>query len=80
MLSPGLALSKRVTVSSVNSVFSNITTASAPSGIGAPVMMRTAVPWVTGRLGTLPAATSSRTCSVTGLSRLAPALSAARKA
>ncbi len=36
-----------------------MTTESAPSGIGAPVMMREDVPGVTGRVGTAPATISS---------------------
>ena len=43
------------------SVCSTMTTASAPAGIGAPVMIRVAVPCSTVRVGTAPAVISSRT-------------------
>ena len=45
--------------SSISSVCSTGTTASAPSGSGAPVMIRDAVPGVSGSRGTVPAAISS---------------------
>jgi hypothetical protein len=53
-----------------------MTTASAPSGIGAPVKIRIASPAASGRGAVCPAATSATTGSVTG----APARSAARTA
>ena len=50
------------------SVCSTCTTVSAPAGIGAPVMILMACPRPTARLGTLPAATSSRTSRRAGSS------------
>src|SRR5690606_22985720 len=61
---------------SSRSVRSTMTTASAPSGSGAPVKMRTASPGPSGRSAGCPAATSATTGSTTG----APAVSAARTA
>ena len=57
-------------------MFSTITTASAPGGIGAPVMMRSASPAPTLVSVALPAANVPTTRSSTG----APAVSAARTA
>jgi hypothetical protein len=57
-------------------VRSTITTASAPSGSGAPVKMRMASPAPSARVAGCPAATSCTTGSVTG----APATSLARTA
>ena len=51
MQAPGVAEARMITVSVPPSVASTGTTASAPSGMGAPVMMRTHVPSVTGTLG-----------------------------
>ena len=48
------------------SVSSTITTASQPSGNGAPVIMRMAVPGATAMLGAAPAANSPTTCNSTG--------------
>ena len=53
---------------SPSSVSSNGTTASAPSGRGAPVMMRMAAPCFTLCEGTSPAAMEPMTFSVTGAS------------
>src|SRR6059058_5426314 len=55
-----------VTTSFALSVSSTRTTVSAPSGIGAPVMMRIASPGPTARSGNAPAATSPTTRSSTG--------------
>ena len=62
------------------SVRSTITIASAPSGIGAPVMMRIASPGADGDVGAWPAASSPTTRSRTGASSSAPTVSAARTA
>ena len=69
-----------VTVFSPSTVFSYMMTASAPAGIGEPVMIRVAVPAVTGMVGTFPAGTDSSTRSVTGASSPAVCTSSARKA
>jgi hypothetical protein len=61
---------------SSRSVRSTMTTASAPSGSGAPVKMRIASPGPSGRVAGCPAATSATTGSVTG----AEATSSARTA
>ena len=61
-------------------VCSTITTASAPSGIGAPVKMRMASPGCSARSAGWPAATSATTGSTTGDASLAPDVSAARTA
>jgi hypothetical protein len=61
-------------------VRSTITTASAPSGIGAPVKMRIASPAARARAAGWPAATSATTGSSTGDASDAPAVSAARTA
>ena len=63
-----------------SSVSSNGTTASAPAGIGAPVMIRTAVPGSTCPSNTYPAASSPTTRSIAGASSVAPDVSAARTA
>src|SRR5438552_1346149 len=55
-----------VTTSLALSLSSTRTTVSAPSGIGAPVMMRIASPGPTSRSGNSPAATSLTTRSSTG--------------
>src|SRR3954462_12127980 len=62
------------------SVHSTGTTASAPAGIGAPVMMRTHRPGCTLYAPVLPAATSPTTGSATGVDSLAFATSADRTA
>ncbi len=62
------------------SVHSTGTTASAPAGIGAPVMIRRLSPRVTPRGAREPAGMSPTTGSSTGSSGLAPAVSAARTA
>ena len=55
-----------------SSVSSKGTTASAPGGIGAPVMIRTAVPTPTASCGSSPAATDPTTRSTTGEEPVAP--------
>ncbi len=62
------------------SVSSTGTTASAPSGNGAPVMMRAVSPGPTAASDTVPAGMSVTTRNVTGVSGLAPAVSAVRTA
>ena len=57
-----------------------MTTASAPSGIGAPVKIRIASPGPSPRGAGWPAATSATTGSSTGAASVAPAVSAARTA
>ena len=54
--------------------------ASAPSGTGAPVMIRAAFPSVIGQVGTLPAGITSVTSKVTGCSGEAAAVSTWRSA
>ena len=61
-------------------VHSTGTTASAPSGSGAPVMIRTAPPGASAAGRDEPAAASPATGSTTGASAQAPATSAARTA
>ena len=56
-----------MTEPSPGSVSSTLTMASAPAGIGAPVMILIASPGPTRRVGTLPAGTSSMTVSVAGV-------------
>src|SRR5439155_991297 len=68
------------TASPSRSVYSTITTASAPSGIGAPVMIRMASPSPTGCSGARPAGSSPATARRTGASGPAPAVSAASTA
>ena len=51
-----------------------------PAGIGAPVMMRTTLPAVTGLSARVPAGTSSTTIKVTGDASDAPAMSETRTA
>ena len=62
------------------SVHSTGTTASAPGGSGAPVMMRAAWPGPTWSRSAWPAATSPTTSRTAGNSSLAPATSATRTA
>ena len=63
----GFAAREIVTFSSSTTVSSTITTASAPSGIGAPVMIRIAWPSPTCRpAGSAPAGSVATTASVTG--------------
>ena len=62
------------------SVRSTGTTASAPAGIGAPVMIRMAVPGRTSSVARKPAGTSSITVSDTGADSVAEPMSAARTA
>ena len=62
------------------STTSYFTTASAPAGTGAPVMMRTAWPGPTSPSNTRPAASCPITASSTGAPSEAPARSAARRA
>jgi hypothetical protein len=66
-----------LTRSDPSSVHSTGTTASAPDGSSAPVMIRTHVPGATSSFRVSPAGISSRTGSVTGCSRVAAATSAA---
>ena len=80
MLLPGGTGAKKVASVSVNSVASKLMTASAPSGIGAPVRIFAHCPGATGFVGTAPAGISSVTRSVTGVSLAARARSALRKA
>ncbi len=61
-------------------VSSTITMASAPSGTGAPVMMRIASPGPTGTVGARPAGSSATIRRRTGVSAVAPAVSSARTA
>ena len=68
------------TLAADDRVRSTITTASAPAGIGAPVMMRIASPGPTATDGATPAASSATTRSVAGASSEAVAVSAARTA
>ena len=65
-----------VTVFLVKEVRSCMIMASAPSGTGAPVMIRAAFPSVIGQVGTLPAGITSVTSKVTGCSGEAAAVSA----
>ena len=62
------------------SVSSWRTTASAPGGSGAPVMIRTAVPAATAAAVGTPAANSPTTVNGTGREPVAPTRSAARTA
>src|SRR5262249_52468478 len=68
------------TASPSRSVYSTITTASAPPGTGAPGMIRIASPAPTDRVGAWPAGTAPATTSRPGASGAAPAVSAARTA
>jgi hypothetical protein len=54
----------RMTPSPTSVQSSHFTTASAPAGIGAPVITRIVWPGVTASVGTLPAVTSSSSRSV----------------
>ena len=77
MLAPASRSARIDTCSSPASVSSTRTTLSMPSGTGAPVMMRHAVPRIT-ELGALsPAAIVPDTASTTGNSAVAPRTSAA---
>jgi len=82
--SPGLAALRMATTSPSpppsTDVSSTITMASAPSGAGAPVMIRMASPGPTGTVGAFPAGSSATTRRRTGASGVAPAVSAARTA
>ena len=66
------ACSTRTPSSSSRAVRSTMTIASAPSGIGAPVMIRIASPGPTGTVGACPAGSSPTTCSRTGAPAAAP--------
>jgi hypothetical protein len=77
---PASADARNSTVSPLPRVRSTGTIASAPSASGAPVIVRTACPAPTRRLGICPAPTVSTTASLTGLLSDAPARSAARTA
>ena len=83
---PVLAAARISTVAGISdapagaSVSSTGTTVSAPGGIIAPVMIRSAVPGSTAASGARPAGTSPRTRRTTGASRLASATSPARTA
>ena len=70
----------RATSAAPPSVSSTGTTASAPSGMGAPVMIRSTWPGRSTCRRVSPAAMSSATGSTTGAARVAPASSAARTA
>ncbi len=70
------AISTRTPSSPTAAVRSTITTASAPGGIGAPVMIRTASPAPTARVGATPAGSVSTTARSTG----APTVSIERTA
>ena len=59
------------------SVSSTITTASAPSGMGAPVAISAHSPAPTCRWGTCPVKIVSIRCSVRGVAGLAPVVSSA---
>ncbi len=63
MLSPAVTTASTCTRSWTSRVRSTGTTASAPSGIGAPVMIRLAWPGPTVRVGVRPAVISSTTLS-----------------
>src|SRR5438034_3398918 len=78
--SPTCAACRMSTLAPEDCVRSTITTASAPAGIGAPVMMRIASPGPTATAGATPAASSPTTCSVAGAWWGASAVSAARTA
>ena len=69
-----------VTAAMPRSVHSSGTTASAPTGTGAPVMIRTHRPGCTVYVACEPAATSPTTGSCTGVAALADATSAYRTA
>ena len=77
---PADTASRTVTRSVSPSVSSTGTTASAPPGMAAPVMIRMQVPGVSSRLLVSPAAISPSTGSVTGVPALAPATSRASTA
>ena len=79
--SPGLAsCSTRTASSPSRRVRSTMTIASAPSGIGAPVMIRIASPGPTATVGAWPAGRSPTTRSRTGAPGAAADVSAARTA
>ncbi len=63
----GATASVAVMVPSCSLACSAMSTASAPSGTGAPVMMRTASPGPTARGKTLPGVTSPVTLKASGL-------------
>ena len=67
-------------LSPTSSTRSKGTTQSAPSGIGAPVISRTAVPGTTATLPMCPAWTVSVTDRTTGASGAAPRVSALLRA
>ena len=64
---PGVTASVAVITPSSSRVYSAINTASHPSGMGAPVMMRTAAPAPTLPSNTCPGVTSPTTLKVSGL-------------
>ncbi len=66
--------------SSASSVSSTITIASAPGGMAAPVMIRTARPGATSNVGGAPAGSKPTTSSRTGVADEAPTVSTARTA
>lgn len=77
---PGLADARISTISVPASVASTGTTAVAPAGTGAPVMMRCAEPAASVSASVRPAGMSSATGSLTGVAALAPAMSSASTA
>ena len=77
---PSAASVKILTFRPSFSVSSIRITASAPSGIGAPVMIRAAWPLPTAFRGIDPAGMSSTTSRMTGFSRVAPPVSLQRRA
>ena len=83
---PGFAGAENATVEpglpspASTATISYFTTASASSGSGAPVMMRTHSPGAMAPENTSPAPISAMTLSATGASSVAPAISSARRA
>ena len=76
----GLAVARIATVSVAPSVASTGTTAVAPDGTGAPVMIRCAVPGFSVSASVRPAGMSSATGNSTGSSGVAAATSSAMTA
>ena len=80
MFCPSAAAAKMSTLSPVRAVSSTITTASAPSGRGAPVAISAHVPVATVARDTWPVKIRSITRSRFGVDRDAPVVSAATTA
>ena len=80
MCLPGSRGARIDTKSTPPSVSSTGTTAVAPAGSGAPVMMRCAVLGRSANSSVRPAGMSSATSSTTGFSGVAPEVSSARTA